>query len=335
MTVTTATSVGGFAILPLRYSSTATHNLYVRAHAGTRPAGLPEGRTLFVVNVPPDATERELSALFATYGTVERVAIASSDAAPNDDDDDDEEQEQEEEAPAPSSSSEDEEAGARPRKKRRLDQGKDKKEKEKPAGPPKVVPLPASPARELHAAGSSAHLVFLDASSLQRALSSIPPSKPPTWPPKSSSANAEPSGLAHYAARHAACRPPLAAVLEHAESAILHFDWQQETAKRVQKSKYRKGEEIVDEDGFTLVVRGGAYGQSVGGGVGVASKKFELGAGDDGKKRKKKEKKEKDGFYAFQVREKNLKEHAELRKKFEEDKKKVEELQKKRAFVPY
>ena len=45
--------------------------------------------------------------------------------------------------------------------------------------------------------------------------------------------------------------------------------------KMKQKPAYRKGEAIVDEDGFTLVTKGGAYGQSLGGGIGVARKAFE------------------------------------------------------------
>ena len=73
-------------------------------------------------------------------------------------------------------------------------------------------------------------------------------------------------------------------------------------AKTKQKSTYRKGEAIVDEDGFTLVTRGGAYGQTLGGGVGVASKGFEK-TGQTGSK-KKKEPKEKETFYAFQKAEK-------------------------------
>lgn len=75
-----------------------------------------------------------------------------------------------------------------------------------------------------------------------------------------------------------------------------------ELAKSKQKSKYRKGDAIVDEDGFTLVTRGGAYGQTLGGGVAVASKKFQETG--ETSSRAKKESKEKAGFYAFQKAEK-------------------------------
>jgi hypothetical protein len=96
-------------------------------------------------------------------------------------------------------------------------------------------------------------------------------------------------------------RPPLDAVREHADSAMELYEY--ELAKTKPKSKYRKGEAVVDEDGFTLVTRGGAYGQTLGGGVGVASKKFQQ-SGQTTRDRKKKDSKEKDGFYAFQRAEK-------------------------------
>lgn len=85
---------------------------------------------------------------------------------------------------------------------------------------------------------------------------------------------------------------------------------------RKNNSKYKKGEAIVDDDGFTLVTRGGVYGQTVGGGVGVASKKFmdEVVAGKgEGEqetpalRRKKRKQKEKEGMYSHQLREKRIK----------------------------
>jgi ribosomal RNA-processing protein 7 len=102
-------------------------------------------------------------------------------------------------------------------------------------------------------------------------------------------------------------------VRAHADSAIARFDFDLAARKAAlrRESKYKKGEALVDEDGFTLVVRGGAYGQAVGGGVGVASRKFmdEYVKGvhgkESGSKRKRhKEGKEKGAFYAFQIHEK-------------------------------
>ena len=83
----------------------------------------------------------------------------------------------------------------------------------------------------------------------------------------------------------------------HADSFIELYDY--ELAKKKQNSKYRKGEAIVDEDGFTLVTRGDAYGQTLGGGVSVASKRFQRSGETTRNRNSKEKKKEKEGFYAF------------------------------------
>lgn len=315
-------SIAGFTPIPVSYADSSVHVLYVHTHAKKQKQNakgkqvLPEGRTLFVVNVPPDATEREVTLFFKSAGTVERVVFSGSGM---DNEEELEESSSEEESGEEDQTEDAEEAEERPRKKR-------KKNKH---APPEVVPLPSQELRTFRRTGQTAHVVFLDASSLSRALTA--PSKPRPWPTDSS----VPFGLAHYTALHASLRPPLDVVKAHADSWMEHFEWE-ETRKK-QKSKYRKGEAIVDEDGFTLVVRGGAYGKTLGGGVGVASKKFaeEQRSSGEGRTRKKKEKKEKDTFYAFQIHEKRRKELIDLKQKWEEDKAKVEKLKQSRKFKPY
>lgn len=173
---------------------------------------------------------------------------------------------------------------------------KRRKTSKKAVGPPEVKPLLQGSSRTLRPSGRSAHIVFLDESSVQRALQS--PSKPRPW----TSDSETPSGLAHYLSSYDLLRPPLEVVRDHADSAIELYEYQLAKTK-AQRGEYRKGEAIVDEDGFTLVTRGGAYGQSVGGGVAVASKLFEK-TGEASRNNKKKEKKEKANFYAFQKAEK-------------------------------
>lgn len=235
--------------------------------------------------------------LFKSSGTVERVVF---------DGDEDIEQmlqaEQEDEEMEEGSDEKNEEGGgqedAQPRKKRKVLKGK-----AKPASPP-VVPLPDRSTRILRRTGRTAHVIFLDTSSLARALSSTAApakSKPKSWPVDSGT----PHGLSHYATLYTALRPPLDVVKAHADSWILAFEHAQ--AENKHDSKYRKGEAQVDEDGFTLVARGGAYGQSVGGGVGVASKRFQDGSGAGKRHRKKKDPMEKDAFYKFQIHEKKRK----------------------------
>ncbi|KAG2033919.1 ribosomal RNA-processing protein 7-domain-containing protein [Suillus americanus] len=309
-------SVSGFTVIPIAYPS-SSHFIYARAHAKSKSKTklndvLPEGRTLFLVNVPPDATERELTLLFKHCGTVERVLFDfnSADALAENASDSDEEM-------AEAAVNEKPDTEARPRKKRKLQTSE--------PTPPEVIPLPSPSLRTLRKTGCCAHLIFLDSSSVAKALS--PPASPKPWP-----SSGEPRGLSHYMAKYDNERPPLDAVKAHADSFMERFEF--DLSKSKQEAKYRKGEAIMDEDGFTLVTRGGAYGQTVGGGVGVASKKFML-TGQTGSRRKKDKKKEKDVFYAFQKAEKQRKALLDLKKNFEADKQRVEKLKETRRFKPY
>ncbi|TFL05799.1 ribosomal RNA-processing protein 7-domain-containing protein [Pterulicium gracile] len=309
--------ISGFTVIPVSYPRTSTHHLYAREHTpGSKETSLPAGRTLFLVNLPPDATEREISLFFKPSGTVEKVFFDLKVSEPSHlEPETSEEEDSDEEEVLPTDD--------RPRKRRKA--AKD--------APPIVSPLPSLPSRTLRKTGQCAHVTFLDAPSIQNALGLSKKRRP--WP-----LSDEPNGLGRYAALHDALRPPLDAVKEYADTSMALFDYLQNKAKRGQ-GKYRKGEAIVDEDGFTLVVRGGAYGQTVGGGVGVADKNFaeeiEAGDGDNkrGKGRKRKEKKEKVNFYAFQKAEKQRKELLGLRQRFEADKAKVEKLKQSRRFRPY
>ena len=73
-------TLAGLVLFPVTYSPQATHIIYGKAHSGSskkasgsNASPLPVGRTLFIVNVPPDATERELSLFFKPHGLVEKV----------------------------------------------------------------------------------------------------------------------------------------------------------------------------------------------------------------------------------------------------------------------
>lgn len=294
--------IGDFLVLRISYSPQATHYLYIRAHASrTASDDLPADRTLFLVNVPPDSTERELTTLFSTCGSIHKVKFGGQEALPELDDDftsDDEGGE-----PAIEENILMEEDGDATKILKNT-----KRDKKQP--PPKVTPLPTVALRHMRRTGSTAHIVFTSTQGLSAALSLPSTSTSDTaclvWPKFKATSTAEPSGLAHYKAKYRALRPPLVAVREHADSSMEVFEYRRALESK-QNSKYKKGEAIVDEDGFTLVTRGGAYGQTLGGGVGVASKKFmkEIKGGGS-KRRKKKEILSKEGFYAFQIREKRI-----------------------------
>jgi len=191
------------------------------------------------------------------------------------------------------------------------------------------VPLPTVPLRTLRRSGQNCHVVFLDSSSAESALASSHIQKPRPWP----SDPEAPTGLSHYLAQYDAIRPPLDAIREHARTAIDFYDYQKEKDK--QKSKYKKGEAIVDEDGFTLVTRGGAYGKTLGGGVAVADKKFVADVNKGRRAKKKKEKSGKETFYAFQVHEKRRQATLDLQAKFKQDVEKIAAQKATRRFKPY
>ncbi|KAI9508134.1 ribosomal RNA-processing protein 7-domain-containing protein [Russula earlei] len=345
-------TIAGFLPLPVHYDHHTRHMLYIRAHVrgsskNARKQQWPEDRTLFMVNVPPDATEREVVLLFKPCGTVQQVFFdadgpshyADSDAESDDDNDDALSDESDASTPSQSPA----------RKKRKTAASSTGGPTTEPnAGPssrgkrrPKVVPLPDVPLRTLRRTGQTAHVVFLDASSCARALALArrQDAKPVPWP-----ANGDkdrPRGLAHYIKQYEAARPPLDALRDHVDSALARFDFDVAARKAAlrRESKYKKGEALVDEEGFTLVVRGGAYGQAVGGGVGVASRQFvdEYAKGVHGgsKRKRRKEGKEKTGFYAFQIHETKRNALLELKRKWEQDKAAVEKLKGSKKYRPY
>ena len=287
--------VSGFTILPVLYNKSTTHSIYARIHEKTKAKAtdaLPGGRTLFLVNVPPDATERQLSLFFGYAGTIERIEFHGDSTADVPEEDvlisssEDSEAEQDMEVDNDISQS---------RKKRKPSKEDHKKR------PPEVVPLPIVPLRTLRRSGQNCHIIFLDSSSAESALASSHIQKPRPWP----SDPEVPTGLSHYLAQYDAIRPPLDVIREHARTAIDLYDYQKEKDKR--RSKYKKGEAVVDEDGFTLVTRGGAYGKTLGGCVAVADKKFVVEVSKGKRAKKNKEKREKETFYAFQLHEKRRK----------------------------
>ncbi|KIK64783.1 hypothetical protein GYMLUDRAFT_56767 [Collybiopsis luxurians FD-317 M1] len=311
-------TLNGFTVIPISYSSSSTHYIYAKAHISSKkssPNSWPAGRTIFFLNVPPDATERDIILLLKQYGTVEKVtfdadgSVEVNEEGGEESDEEEDEEEVEEEAA-------DEES--QPRKRRKIQK----------LEPPKVFPLPSTPLRKLRKTGQTAHVVFLDSSSLDRFFAASH-TKPRPW----SISSEEPSGLAHYLALYDPSRPPLDAVRQHADTSMDLYEFEQAKAKR-QASKYKKGEAIVDEDGFTLVTRGGAYGKTLGGGVAVATKKFQE-TGETSERKRKRQKKEKTSFYAFQKAEKQRNELLQLKKNWELDKAKVEKLKASRKFKPY
>ncbi|WFD34525.1 hypothetical protein MCUN1_001366 [Malassezia cuniculi] len=342
-------TIAGFAVLPVTCGpkdAPVLHSLYIRRHEphGSHPT-LPAGRTLFIVNLPTDATRSTIRDLFRKAGAVESIDFHNlADYSARD-----------------AEEYEDEE----------LDVGApDQPTKKK--GPPKVHALPSLEPNGMPFLGSAsnAHLVFVDESSLDRAME-LPNklSKPLRWPqPVSASeaarqADEDPKkrkkihlmGLDYFVARHRTRRPPLADVKKHADTSIERFAWIREHPQwlldqrkqgdtttgvgiGIQGTSIGPNGELLDQDGFIIVQRGGRYGRSGGGeentygSMAAATPEFEAYMKENPDAKKPKELQD---FYRFQFREKKRQQFANLRAQFEADKERVARLKATRRFKPY
>ncbi|PWN37430.1 uncharacterized protein FA14DRAFT_109092, partial [Meira miltonrushii] len=295
------------------------HWCYMRAHTGGE-----DERTMFLVNLPIDTTEKHIRIIFAQAGQIENVKLWKGKGVElMEEDEEDEEQ--------PSGSS-----------------------KKVVQQIPKVVPLPSFDPRDPNPflpTSTSAHVTFLDESSLARALE-IHSKRSNTVrtaeeAAAKSATSAPPVGLDYLLARHRAVRPASSLVKEHADSVIALFEYRLKNPK--QKSKASTGGieavsvgpngEMLDADGFIIVQSTGKYGRTAdaqGGSVRVARSRAqgERNRGADDEPAKKKKRLELDDFYRFQRREAKRQELADLRAKFQADQEKIKELKANRNFKP-
>ncbi|KAG8985629.1 Ribosomal RNA-processing protein 7 [Tulasnella sp. 427] len=352
--------INGFNVIQVTYPPATAHYIYVRKHETSQNTpsslALPQDRTLFVVNLPPDATGQEISKLLSSFGEVEDVRFGHAGGSVGEEIGPvNEDEEMADEGDEGSDSDSDMDVDGRKKKRRKLS----KKQ------PPKVVPLPTSDVRILRTSGQTAHVVFQSPDAIQAALK--PLEVPLKWPKSRN----PPLGLAHYLAKYNSLRPPLDVVKQHADSSLEAFEFIRE---RKEKAKLgiadedddeedegkKKSAPVVDEDGFTLVTRGGPKR-----GPKVVTKDFtaaiQHGEENDAAERlqKHQDKIHHKDFYRFQVREKKrsgepfgspaippwMREankfapvytaFMEQRRKFEQDKQSIERLKAKRKFKPY
>ncbi|KAJ9102894.1 hypothetical protein QFC19_004624 [Naganishia cerealis] len=366
---------------------------------------LPATKTLFVANLPVDTTERDVRLMFGTYGGIDRVEFKvgeigrmgregdpwwtvedeededTDSGSEGEDDEDTEDEEKGDDDVTLDQPEADQDPSSDPtmtkRQRRRLTRKQERADPEFAINAlrrkaPQVVPLPPlNPRTSANGQGylapcSGCYVVYLDDLSVTRCLQ-LAGSKGAVkiWEraasQKSSSADEEPTGLSYYRRLHTLLRPSLEIIKRHADTSIALFDWHANLS-----SERAKRGAITDEDGFTLVVRGGKFGRTAGKGekgVAVASRRFMLDSkkavkknviaasaeergmtGDDaemldaregltrGKKRKNQQL---EGFYKFQRDEQRRSHLANIRANFEADKAKVESLKAAKRFKPY
>lgn len=249
-----------------------------------------------MTNLPVDIGERELRAVFGTWGVVEEVSIGKGgdgdtlekavqgsleeEDSDNDDVEDEEEGEEGEEGEELKKSDPQfvpNEAVVLTRvEKQRL---RRKRRRQLPPSVPDITPLPPLNPRETPygLSGSHiAHITFLDSVSVDRVMSYTGTAIP--LPTTSSQAR----GLEYYTKLHTSLRPGAAAVKAFADSSMERYD-HIHSLLLSSRAKQKGAGALVDEDGFTVVVRGGRYGRTGGrgdlgsGSVGVGVAKRGLG----------------------------------------------------------
>lgn len=350
----------GFIAVPLSIASSsssgkhaATHWIYARKHntassssSRRSKADLLTGdegeRTMFVANLPVDVDEASVRQMFSKVGGVSQVKFRRQVGVVEAD----EEDEREEKGLGESSDEEDQaEQEGEHHQLAMTTQGGKKGKGKKSAGQhktskvPRIVALPSMDPRTTQEGGhaflstsSSAHVVFLDSGSLQRAMDLVVKAGLTYHPTPTA-----PTGLSYLLAQHHLCRPALASIQTWANSAISLYTYRRAhpLPRRIGVRGVTLGPtgELLDEDGFIIVQRtSGKYGRAgasadSGGSVGVAKANF--------KENDRKKSTGLEDFYRFQLRERKREELAGLRRRFEEDKAKVEKLKAGRRFKPY
>ncbi|KAL2832276.1 ribosomal small subunit assembly protein [Aspergillus pseudoustus] len=298
--------ISGYTVLPLQlpttpaFSTPATHYLYLRPHEPRIP-DLDTPRSLFLVNLPIDTTETHLRHLFSTQlasGRIERVEFESARAGKK--------------------------SGAAQialLQGTNVAKGSNKKRKRVTADELENrlddVSLPSTWDGQLQRSGSHAVVIFVDNASMETSLKAARKAAKKTssnaiiWGEGLDEAKTPTLGLQRYVAHQRACYPPRADLLRKVNEYMNVF---MEVAEARKREAVRRAAEP-DEDGFITVTSG---------------PKLTSAAGEEEAKRLiEKQKKKQEGFgdfYRFQSREKRKERQIELLKKFDEDKKKLEEM---------
>ncbi|KAH9863927.1 hypothetical protein J1614_009860 [Plenodomus biglobosus] len=312
-------TVSDFVILPLTLPklsglpsshSDAKHYLYVKQHAPSIPTADDE-RSLFLANVPIDASETTLRALFADQLGGAMVEHVEFDAL----------------VPAPAlhkrwkgegsrkgGAGTEAEAEARGKKRKR--------EQDEETLAEGVIEdadsaLPKLWSTELKKSGSGAVVVFVDKKSCRGALKGvkeiIKEGREIQWK------IGEGLGVDRYKTHQKLTYPPPSTLQARTNAYLTQF-----SALETLRSRLRKRSRTApDEDGFITVTRGGRAGP----------------ARIEDAERKKSELEErrkgvaKDDFYRFQNRERRKEREGELKRRFEEDRRRVEGARERRGGV--
>lgn len=297
-----ATQAHDFTALPLRlpalpaFPTGTTHYLYLRANAPKVPTE-ETPREIFAVNVPVDATKVHIRSLFADQlggGRVEAVDYEDAKTVKG--------------ITAPA-------VRHGKKRKRSYEEGAEGSGEE-------VGLLPGTWDRELHRSGGTAVIRFVDRQSAELALRearrAVKAGKEIPWG-AGIAGKVPPLGSARYQTHHK-LRYPDPSILQTSVDTFMAAFSEQE-AERERQLKRQRSEP--DEDGFITVTRGGRN----------APAREEATKAKEEELKKREKNRVKDDFYRFQTREKKKEAAKELVRGFEEDRRKVEEMRKRRGRI--
>ncbi|PGG98178.1 hypothetical protein AJ79_08948 [Helicocarpus griseus UAMH5409] len=310
-------SISGYSVLPVElppipsFPTPATHYLYLHPHEPRIPDP-DSSRSLFIVNVPITTTETHLRHLFGAQlsaGRVERVEFHETASKKLSS------------ATTPADQTLTTTANPKKRKRETITTSDLQVELDN-------TTLPPTWDRTLHTSGAHAVVVFVDRPSMEaslkaakRAAKNPSPSNKIVWgagldenrlPP--------PLGIQRYRAHNKLRYPARSELLRTVNDYMTLFGRFEEARVR----EAARGREVVDEDGFVTVVRGPSGGKDS---VAREEEMREL------VERQKEKNKGLEDFYRFQMRERRKGRQTELVRKFEEDKRRVEEMRRRRGRV--
>ncbi|KAK5111959.1 hypothetical protein LTR85_011706 [Meristemomyces frigidus] len=301
---TVATTLNDFTALPLRLPPTPSfpkqtaHYLYLRANAPKLPTE-DTPREVFLVNVPVDATETHIRSLFADQlggARIESVAFEGARVGKG--------------ITAPV-------APSKKGKKRKRGLGDDGEEVAEEVGQ-----LPEVWDRETHRSGGTATVTFVDKASadlaLKRARKAVKEGSKIVWG-LGIDDTVPPLGLPRYQTHHN-LRYPSQSTLQHSVDTFMSAFAAAETSRTKSLTRQRS---IPDADGFITVTRGGRTGPA----------REEEAKAQDEELKKRDKSRVKEDFYRFQVREKRKGEQLDLVKGYEEDRRRVEEMRRRKGKV--
>ncbi|KAI8326082.1 hypothetical protein GQ54DRAFT_295011 [Martensiomyces pterosporus] len=310
--------IGGYKVLPVHFDGSETaHYIYFRHHKAIKEdILLPSNRTIYMFNLPADATERDIRRLLHGVARVSRVVfhsvvgqdIIKSTAV--------EARLTSELATAVAEAAEAKDK--KPRKKHTKQQQNDDENGAKPV-----------PRTHLLTAGASAHVVLLEEEELSSVLNMKVEGRK-EWPardPEDTSSPLEYRGMSRYIYEYRAARPPTEMLKKEVDLYMAKFEEAQYERERLLSQQ----QNVPDDDGFITVIRHGRKNKNTDGTATVTAATLESARAAGQKKKQVAF----GNMYRFQMRERKKDQLMELRRKFEEDKEKIARMRQSRHFRPY